>query len=149
MDMGSLLSTGRRPSRPRLGRGLGLGLLLGSLLTLSACGTVSRFRENPPNWLSPYRADIGQGNFITQELADRLTVGMSRDQVRALLGTPLLVDPFRDNQWDYVFDIKRGDGQRDRRRFFVAFEKDQLKEWGGDPLPQVSGDLVLPMRPAR
>ncbi len=110
---------------------------------------MDRLRESPPNWLTPYRADIGQGNFITQEQASRLKAGMTRDQVRALLGTPLLVDPFRDNRWDYVFDIKRGDGKRDRRRFYVAFEKDQLVKWGGDDLPEVSGDLVLPMRPAR
>lgn len=116
---------------------------------LSGCGSMDRLRENPPNWLTPYRADIGQGNFITQEQASRLKAGMTREQVRALLGTPLLVDPFRDNRWDYVFDIKRGDGKRDRRRFYVAFEKDQLTKWGGDDLPEVSGDLVLPMRPAR
>lgn len=119
------------------------------VLAMSGCGSMDRLRESPPNWLTPYRADIGQGNFITQEQASRLKAGMTRDQVRALLGTPLLVDPFRDNRWDYVFDIKRGDGKRDRRRFYVAFEKDQLVKWGGDDLPEVSGDLVLPMRPAR
>jgi outer membrane protein assembly factor BamE len=124
-------------------------LLAPALLLLAGCGSINRLTENPPNWLTPYRADIGQGNFITQEQASRLQKGMSREQVRALLGTPLLVDPFRDNRWDYVFDIRRGDGGRDRRRYFVKFEKDQLLEWGGDELPAVSGDVILPMRPAR
>lgn len=124
-------------------------LLAPALLLLAGCGSINRLTENPPNWLTPYRADIGQGNFITQEQASRLQKGMSREQVRALLGTPLLVDPFRDNRWDYVFDIRRGDGGRDRRRYFVRFEKDQLVEWGGDELPAVSGDVILPMRPAR
>jgi outer membrane protein assembly factor BamE len=124
-------------------------LLAPALLMLAACGSIERLTENPPNWLTPYRADIGQGNFITQDQASRLQKGMSREQVRALLGTPLLVDPFRDNRWDYVFDIRRGDGGRDRRRYFVKFERDQLLEWGGDELPAVSGDVILPMRPAR
>ncbi|MEN9794444.1 MAG: hypothetical protein RJA17_984 [Pseudomonadota bacterium] len=124
-------------------------LLAPALLLLAGCGSIDRITKNPPNWLTPYRADIGQGNFITQEQASRLQKGMNREQVRALLGTPLLVDPFRDNRWDYVFDIRRGDGGRDRRRYFVRFEKDQLVEWGGDELPAVSGDVILPMRPAR
>ncbi len=124
-------------------------LLAPALLLLASCGSIDRITKNPPNWLTPYRADIGQGNFITQDQASRLQKGMTREQVRALLGTPLLVDPFRDNRWDYVFDIRRGDGGRDRRRYFVRFEKDQLVEWGGDELPAVSGDVILPMRPAR
>lgn len=124
-------------------------LLAPALLLLAGCGSFDRITKNPPNWLTPYRADIGQGNFITQDQASRLQKGMTREQVRALLGTPLLVDPFRDNRWDYVFDIRRGDGGRDRRRYFVRFEKDQLVEWGGDELPAVSGDVILPMRPAR
>lgn len=124
-------------------------LLAPALLLLASCGSIDRITKNPPDWLTPYRADIGQGNFITQDQASRLKKGMSREQVRALLGTPLLVDPFRDNRWDYVFDIRRGDGGRDRRRYFVRFEKDQLVEWGGDELPAVSGDVILPMRPAR
>ncbi len=124
-------------------------LLAPALLLLAGCGSIDRITKNPPNWLTPYRADIGQGNFITQDQASRLQKGMSREQVRALLGTPLLVDPFRDNRWDYVFDIRRGDGGRDRRRYFVKFAKDQLVEWGGDELPAVSGDVILPMRPAR
>nr|UOZ96437.1 Outer membrane protein assembly factor BamE [Cupriavidus sp.] len=119
------------------------------LSLLTGCTAVERVRENPPSWLTPYRPDIGQGNFISQDMVDQLRPAMSRDAVRAVLGTPLLVDPFRDNRWDYVFDIRRGDGQRDRRRFFVRFDKDQLVEWGGDTLPAASGDALLPLRPAR
>jgi outer membrane protein assembly factor BamE len=116
---------------------------------LAGCTAIDRFRENPPGWLTPYRPDIGQGNFISQDMVDQLRPGMGRDAVRAILGTPLLVDPFRNDRWDYVFDIRRGDGQRERRRFFVQFDKDQLVEWGGDSLPRASGDALLPMRPAR
>ena len=116
---------------------------------LSGCAAVDQFREDPPTWLTPYRPDIGQGNFISQDMVERLSQGMAREQVRAILGTPLLVDPFRDNRWEYVFDIRRGDGQRERRRFFVRFDGDRLVEWGGDPLPKASADALLPLRPAR
>ena len=117
--------------------------------TLLGCAKVSQVRENPPSWLTPYRSDIGQGNFITKPQADRLKKGMRKEEVRLLLGTPLLVDPFRENRWDYVFDIRKGDGSRERRRFFVEFKGDALEQWGGDDLPTESGDALLPMRPAR
>ena len=110
---------------------------------------VKSARENPPSWLTPYRTDIGQGNFISQPMVERLRKGMSRDQVRAVLGTPLLVDPFRANRWDYVFEIRRGDGQKERRRFWVIFEQDALSSWDGDPLPAEGSEQILPARPTR
>jgi len=119
---------------------------------LTGCGTtekIKQFTENPRNWLTPYRADIGQGNFVSESMAAQLKSGMSRDQVRAILGTPLLVDPFRTDRWDYVFDIKRGNGHKERRRFSVTFKNDQLASWGGDPLPREGGEGILPSRPAR
>lgn len=116
---------------------------------LAGCGTVSRYTETPPNWLTPYRVDIGQGNFVSESMASQLKEGMTKDQVRAVLGTPLLVDPFRKDRWDYVFDIRRGDGRKERRRFSVNFKDDRLVSWGGDPLPQESGEGILPSRPAR
>ena len=119
---------------------------------LTGCGTtekIKQFTENPPNLLTPYRADIGQGNFVSESMAAQLKSGMSRDQVRAILGTPLLVDPFRTDRWDYVFDIKRGNGHKERRRFSVTFKNDQLASWGGDPLPREGGEGILPSRPAR
>lgn len=126
-----------------------VGVATAVVVLLPGCAAVDQFREDPPNWLTPYRPDIGQGNFISQDMVERLSQGMPREQVRAVLGTPLLVDPFRDNRWEYVFDIRRGDGQRERRRFFVRFEGDRLVEWGGDPLPKASADALLPLRPAR
>jgi outer membrane protein assembly factor BamE len=116
---------------------------------LAGCGTMDRLAENPPNWLTPYRVDIGQGNFVSESMAAQLKEGMTRDQVRAVLGTPLLVDPFRKDRWDYVFDIRRGDGGKERRRFTVNFKDDLLASWGGDPLPKESGEGILPSRPAR
>jgi outer membrane protein assembly factor BamE len=129
-----------------------LGIALIAVGLLAGCQSPSWLKsvtESPPNWLTPYRTDIGQGNYISQPMAERLQKGMSRDQVRAVLGTPLLVDPFRANRWDYVFEIRRGDGSRERRRFWVLFENDVLASWDGDPLPAEGGEDILPTRPAR
>jgi outer membrane protein assembly factor BamE len=129
-----------------------LGIVLIAVGLLAGCQSPSWLKsvtESPPNWLTPYRTDIGQGNYISQPMAERLQKGMSRDQVRAVLGTPLLVDPFRANRWDYVFEIRRGDGSKERRRFWVLFENDALASWDGDPLPAEGGADILPSRPAR
>lgn len=108
----------------------------------------SSTESDTPRWLTPYRIDIGQGNYVSESMAAQLKSGMTKDQVRAVLGTPLLIDPFRKDRWDYVFDIKRGDGYKERRRFSVFFQNDLLANWGGDPLPQEAGEGVLPSRPA-
>jgi outer membrane protein assembly factor BamE len=125
---------------------LGLGLLTG-------CGSSGpKGAPKPsmlPYWLSPYIPDIGQGNYVSESMVSQLQEGMPREQVRSILGTPLLVDPFRSDRWDYVFDIRRGDGTMQRRRFTVVFVNDRLDSWGGDPLPKDGGEGVLPSRPAR
>lgn len=121
-------------------------------LLLSGCSTpawVSAVKESPPNWLTPYRVDIGQGNYVSESMAAKLQEGLSKEQVRAILGTPLLVDPFRSDRWDYIFDIRRGDGEKERRRFTVMFRDDVLISFGGDPLPKEGGEGVLPSRPVR
>ncbi len=125
---------------------------LAAAALLTGCQSPAWFKsasENPPSWLTPYRTDIGQGNYITQGMAQKLRKGMTRDQVRSVLGTPLLVDPFRANRWDYVFEIRRGDGRKERRRFWVIFEQDALVSWDGDPLPEEGSAEILPSRPAR
>jgi outer membrane protein assembly factor BamE len=127
------------------------GLLIIPAL-VAGCSTpkwVASTKENPPGWLTPYRVDIGQGNYVSQAMADQLKEGMSKEQVRAVLGTPLLVDPFRNDRWDYVFDIRRGDGRKEQRRFTVNFKDGLLANWGGDPLPKDGGEGILPSRPAR
>lgn len=137
---------------PTLTHRLPLVAALACAAFLAGCSSPSWLKsatENPPGWLTPYRTDIGQGNYISQSMADRLRKGMSRDQVRAALGTPLLVDPFRANRWDYVFEIRRGDGRKERRRFWVIFENDALLSWDGDPLPTEGSAETLPSRPAR
>jgi len=121
---------------------------LATTLILAGCSSPG-WLSSPPNWLTPYRVDVAQGNFISESMAAQLQKGMGPEQVRAVLGTPLLIDPFRKDRWDYVFEIRRGDGQTERRRFSAFFENDQLVRWGGDPLPKESGEGILPSRPNR
>ena len=60
------------------------------------------------DYLKPYRLNIQQGNYIETEDVDQIEVGMSRSQVRFLLGTPMVADPFNPERWDYVFFFKVG-----------------------------------------
>lgn len=94
---------------------------------LTACGSTE--------WGFPYRPNIQQGNWITAEQVARLEPGMSREQVRFLLGTPTLQDIFRSDRWDYPYYHKPGYGDAEQRRFSVWFEGDYLVRWEGDAQP--------------
>jgi len=96
-------------------------------LVLTACGGT--------RWGFPYKVDVQQGNWITAEQVEQLRSGMTRDQVRFLLGTPALQDIFRDDRWDYPYYSKLGDGDEELRRFTVWFKADLLDRWEGDPQP--------------
>ena len=130
------------------------------LIFSASCGSISgglekkqskkqlfdRFAEKLPAKLKPYKVDIVQGNYVTSSMVKNLTKGQSRDQVRALLGTPLITDPFRKNRWDYIFLINRGSGKRLIHRFRVMFENDRVVDWEGSPIDEQSGDLEMPTR---
>lgn len=68
-----------------------------------------------------HRVDIQQGNFLDSEDIDRVAVGMTRVQVRSLLGTPMVADPFVSTRWDYVYYLKRGRWDEPRQRHFIVF----------------------------
>jgi len=68
-----------------------------------------------------HRVDIQQGNFLDAEDIDRVSVGMTRVQVRALLGTPMVADPFVNTRWDYVYYLKRGRMTEPLSRHFIVF----------------------------
>jgi len=96
-------------------------------LGLAGCGST--------NWGFPYRATIQQGNWITSEQVAQLEIGMTRDQVRFILGTPTLQDIFHAERWDYPYYNQPGYGQDELRKFTVWFENDQLTRWTGDEQP--------------
>ncbi|CAM5210132.1 Outer membrane protein assembly factor BamE [Castellaniella defragrans] len=96
-------------------------------LSLAGCGTT--------NWGFPYRTTVQQGNWITSEQVAQLQVGMTRDQVRFILGTPTLQDAFHADRWDYPFYNQPGYGKDELRKFTVWFKDDKLVRWEGDRQP--------------
>lgn len=101
---------------------------LPSLLLLSACASAPDITSA----LSPYRVDVRQGNYISQDMVARLKPGMTRDQVRFALGTPLVSDLFHADRWDYVYRFQPGSGPVQQRRLIVYFENEKLARVGGD-----------------
>lgn len=97
-------------------------------LLLGGCGSWS----NPVDRITPYKLDIQQGNVVTQEMLARLKPGMTPSQVRFVLGTPLLVDPFHANRWDYVYRYAKAGKLTEQRRVTIVFENDALKGIEGD-----------------
>jgi len=95
-----------------------------ALLELAGCAGGLR--------LSPYRIDVRQGNYITQEMVARLKPGMTRDQVRFVLGTPLVVDLFHAERWDYFYRFQPGSGQAQQRHLSVFFADGKLQRVAGD-----------------
>ncbi len=85
---------------------------------------------------SPYRPDIQQGNFVSEEMLSQLKVGMTQDQVRFIFGTALLTDPFHGSRWDYAFRLAKGNGEITTSRVIVFFDKDgKVERWEGGNLP--------------
>ena len=89
--------------------------------------------------LTPYKMDVQQGNVITQEMIARLQPGMTRSQVRFTLGTPLVVDPFRADRWDYVYLYMKQGVVTEQRRIVVVFKDDKLAHIEGDVVPAGAG----------
>ncbi|WP_455283961.1 outer membrane protein assembly factor BamE [Cupriavidus necator] len=110
--------------------------LLAAALLAGACSAYDSTSRKVANAITPYRINIVQGNFVSREAASQLREGMTRDQVKFLLGTPLLTDVFHANRWDYVFSFRRGNASVvQQRRYTVVFDGDRLVKFGGDELP--------------
>ena len=127
-----------RPVRSNLARSQ--RALLVSLFCLALGGCSSAIDNTQRAWMNsifqPYVPDIVQGNFISSEQYSKLKVGMTREQVRQIMGTPLLASYFHANRWDYVFEFKReGETVGKERRVTLIFEGDQLAKFEGDALP--------------
>lgn len=108
-----------------------------AFLALAGCSTYDSVTDKVIGVVTPYRINIVQGNFVSKEAYEQLKPGMTRDQVRQLLGTPLLTDIFHADRWDYVFYFKRGNASVVQERHLkVYFEGDTLARWeGGENLP--------------
>jgi outer membrane protein assembly factor BamE len=82
--------------------------------------------------VDPYRIDVRQGNHVDQDMVSQLKRGMTREQVRFVLGSPLVVDMFRRDRWDYVYRFKPGSGEAEQRVISVFFVDDRLDHVEGD-----------------
>lgn len=100
---------------------------LGVMVALAGCSSGK--------WGFPYRIDVQQGNWITQEQVALLQTGMSREQVRFALGSPMLTSVLHADRWDYPYYYKPGYGDARERKFTVWFENDRLVRWSGDQQP--------------
>ena len=98
--------------------------------------------------ITPYRIDVMQGNVITQELAANVKPGMNREQVRDVLGSPLLTSAFHADRWDYVFTMRRQGTEPQRRSVVAFFKGDVLERLEAPELPSEK-DFVSSLRPAR
>ncbi|MEC5387325.1 outer membrane protein assembly factor BamE [Uliginosibacterium sp. H3] len=98
-------------------------------LGISACGVTQKLR--------PYRIDIRQGNYVTQEMAAQLSPGMTEEQVRFVMGSPLLVDPFHANRWDYIYSFAAGGKPAETRRITLLFKDNKLSSVEGDVIAAI------------
>jgi len=102
-------------------------VLIPIFTTLSACGAW---------WLPrPHRIDIQQGNLLSTESIEQVTVGMSKTQVTSLLGVPLTTNQINPNRWEYIYSINRSGGTPDVQRLSLEFENDKVANLEKDGFP--------------
>ena len=99
-------------------------LLLGLLLLGTACSRVPS--------LGVYRIDVQQGNVLSEDMLAQLSPGMEKRKVRFLLGTPMLIDTFNQDRWDYIYTYSQGGGIAEQRQVTLFFEGDRLERIEGD-----------------
>jgi outer membrane protein assembly factor BamE len=110
-------------------------LPLSFVICLTGCASLQS-SDNFLGVVTPYRVEVVQGNVVTKEQIDAVKPGMARQQVRDILGSPLLTDVFHADRWDYVFTIRRQGAEPQARRVVALFDGDKLKSIdGGGDLP--------------
>ena len=103
--------------------------------------------SNVPRIVTEYRIDVQQGNVLTQDMVAQLKPGQTRDQVRFILGTPMVADLFHAQRWDYVYRLQNGrTNEVETRRFSVFFNQDgRLERVGGDVEVAQVAELTTPV----
>lgn len=116
-----------------------------ALLLATSAGCAGP-RAESSGLFSPYRIALPQGNYVTAEMLDKLRPGMTREQVRLVLGSPLLQPLFRADRWDYVFAYRFANGRTEVRRVAIHFKDDVIASIKADPLPEgdEANDPMLP-----
>lgn len=109
------------------------------VLLLTGCSSL-----NPANWFA-YHLEVQQGNLLTQDAVDKLKLGMTRGQVRFLLGTPLLADPFHSERWDYKYQLYSDDKLTKDALLTLTFNGDNLVKIEGSGPDKVSPTASAPV----
>lgn len=136
-----------RQLRSRTTRLRAAAAVLALTLALGGCAQNNTFTKAIDDYIpiitqfGVYKLDINQGNYLSQDMVDKLKEGQTKAQVRATLGTPLITSAFRDNRWDYVYEFQRGGRVREHRQFTVYFNNEVLARWEGDEMPQSAQEL--------
>lgn len=112
-----------------------LGLSAIACAVLAGCGGLDSASHRIANAVTPYKVEVVQGNFVSKEQVDALRPGMTRAQVKDVLGTPLLASLFHGDRWDYVFTLRRQGVEPQARKLTVYFKGDLLDRFEGDPMP--------------
>ena len=133
-------------------------IVLTPAMLLLGCGAPGQISLSKPETLfgllEPYKVDVVQGNVVTQEFMSQIQPGFGRMQVREILGTPLLTDPFHNDRWDYAFTIRRQGVPDQKRRVTVYFKNDAVDHFDAETLPSekefvASIDKPSDLKPAR
>ena len=115
---------------------------------LSACSYLPEMPSLPSlpglSSIKPYRIDIQQGNFLSPEMVAQLKNGMTREQVRFVLGTPLVTDIFHGDRWDYVFYRELGNGTKERRSLSVFFADNKMTHFTSANIPPAAAADAKP-----
>jgi outer membrane protein assembly factor BamE len=115
---------------------------------LAGCSSMQATTDKWMGVITPYRIDIMQGNVVTKEQAALIRPGMSREQVRDILGSPLLTSAFHAERWDYVFTLRRQGVEPQRRNIVAWFKGNQLERLEAPELPSET-EFVSSVRPQR
>jgi outer membrane protein assembly factor BamE len=113
-----------------------------SVALLAGCASKGGVRSG---FFEPYKFDIQQGNYITADAVKQLKPGMNPEQVKNIMGSPLVVDAFRADRWDYLFHYLQANGKSETRRAAVFFDKGKLTRVEASELPasEAADDPVL------
>ena len=110
-------------------------LLIVAVSLLAGCASSGFTLPKIPG-IEAHRMEIQQGNYVTQEMIAKLQPGMTRDQVRFVLGTPLVADAFHADRWDYMFRRQRANSKEiEQRRIVIFFDDGRLSRVEGDVTP--------------
>jgi outer membrane protein assembly factor BamE len=104
-------------------------------VVLAACSSFDTATTKAVSVVTPYKMDIVQGNVVTREQFDLIKPGLTRAQVRDVMGTALITSVFHADRWDYIFTLKSQSAKNQQRKVTVYFKGDVVDRTEGDPLP--------------